>query len=894
MADVMNFLVENLLQLLSENINLIKGLEDEFNNLLEEVQRLKVFLDDASKFQISDNRLWDSLVKEVQKTTHKAEDLTDKFLVQAKLRQEMNITKRIFDGAHHIARTRDIAIQIRQIHEKLKKLREDNKEAFRPNVFVHIPKIRQQVTQGPSLEDDEVVGFDEEAKQVIKRLVEGPQESLDIIPVVGIAGLGKTTLARKIYNDSTLSFEFFSILWVYVGQEYKIKDIYLRILKFFKKSIEDHVNDDVDTLAKVISDMIRKGGRCLIVLDDVWEAEVVDVVKRVFPRNKKGHRIMMTTNDRYLASYANPDPHNLKFLNENESFELLLKRVFGNRNSCPDELAELGQTIARKCEGIPLEIVLIAGILIGRPDRRDWERVEKNVSQYLYKENKDCGVFVEMSYNRLPQEVQTCFLYCGVFPQGFDIPCWKLIRLWIAEGLIKPQESFTLEEIAEFYLNDLVQRNLVILLQKRSDGQIKTCRLHNMLHEFCRKEASNKWLFQQVSSTHDQSIQDPDTCRRLCIQPSTLSDFLSTKPNAEHVRSFYCFSSKQKQTELSRNEIILLHKAFPLIRVLDVESLNFLFSKDFNQLFHLRYIAISGDIKALPPPFGKFWNLQTLILNSSTSEPTLDVKADIWNMLQLRHLHTNIPAKLPSPTTTTGKPSCLQTLSMVAPESLKKDVLAKACNLTKLSIRGEMMGFFEPRGGISNFEELKCLEHLKLLNDVFYMNKTVQLPATFFRLVRTVKKLTFRNTRFAWSDADKLGQLESLEVLKLKENAFIGDTWKPEVGGFSKLRVLWIEKAELETLEASNLNFPILRNLVLVSCDQLNSVPFELAYIPNLQEMKLVSTHKAVKSARDILEHKISQDIKFKCSIYPPEADPRPHRENLDIELARSQRSSDK
>ncbi|KAH0678123.1 hypothetical protein KY284_019208 [Solanum tuberosum] len=234
---------------------------------------------------------------------------------------------------------------------------------------------------GPSLEDDEVVGFDEEAKQVIKRLVEGPQESLDIIPVVGIAGLGKTTLARKIYNDSKLSYEFFSIIWVHVGEEYKIKDIYLRILKFFKRSIEDHVNDDVDTLAKVISDMIRKGGRCLIVLDDVWEAEVVDVVKRVFPRNKMGHRIMMTTHERYLASYANPDPHNLKFLNENESFELLVKRVFGNGNSCPVEFVELGQTIARKCEGIPLEIVLIAGILIGRTDKRDWERVDKNVSE---------------------------------------------------------------------------------------------------------------------------------------------------------------------------------------------------------------------------------------------------------------------------------------------------------------------------------------------------------------------------------------------------------------------------------------------------------------------------------------------------------------------------------
>ncbi|KAH0684469.1 hypothetical protein KY289_022221 [Solanum tuberosum] len=874
MADaVVNFLVENLLQLLSENIDLIKGVDDEFKNLLEEVQRLKAFLEDAAKFH-SESSLWDQLVKDIQKMVHKSEDVIDKFLVQAKLSRDKNKVGRFFD-VPHMAVVRALAAEIKGIHEKVKKLREDNKDSFKPKPILDVPKKGHEVTQGPSLDDDEVVGFDEEAEKVIKRLVEGPAESLNIISVVGMPGLGKTTLARKIYNDSTLSFEFFSILWVYVGREYKIKDIYLRILKHFKNSIDEYLNEDEDRLAKVISGFMSKGGRCLIVLDDVWEKNVIDHVKKVFPENKKGHRIMMTTRDGIVAAYKNAETHNLKFLTAEECFELLVKRVFG-KGSCPDELKEVGKRIAGNCGGVPLVVVVTAGALAGRSNTTEWKVVERNVIQYAFNVNKDCGVFVEMSYDRLSQELQTCLLYSGIFPRGFDIPAWKLIRLWIAEGLIKPQQSSTLEETAELHLNDLVHRNLVILLQKRSDGQIKTCRLHDMLHEFCRTKAADKWLFQEICTTVDNtvpSIQDPDTCRRLCIQPSTLNDFLSTKPSAEHVRSFYCFSSKQKQTDLSPNDIKLIHKAFPLMRVLDVESLKFLFSKDFNNLFHLRYIAISGDFKALPPTFGKFWNLQTLILNTSTSEPTLDVKADIWNMLQLRHLHTSIPAKLPSPTVTTGKPSSLQTLSMVAPESCKKDVLAKVCHLKKLSIRGQMAAFLESRGGISNLEELKCLEHLKLLNDVLYMNKTVQLPAAFFRLVRTVKKLTLANTRFQWSEAEKLAQLESLEVLKLKENAFMGDTWKPEVGGFSKLRVLWIERAELETWEVSNLNYPILRNLILVSCDKLNAVPVELAGIPNFREMKLENTIKAVKSAKDILELKKSQEIIFKLSIFPPESE---------------------
>ncbi|KAH0692113.1 hypothetical protein KY285_019210 [Solanum tuberosum] len=241
--------------------------------------------------------------------------------------------------------------------------------------------------EGPSLDDDEVVGFDEEANKVIKRLVEGPAESLDIIPVVGMPGLGKTTLARKIYNDSTLSFEFFSILWVYVGQEYKIKDIYLRILKYFKKNINEYLNEDEGTLAKVISGFMSKRGRCLIVLDDVWEAEVIDRVKKVFPENKKGHRIMMSTRDGYLAAYANPDPHNLKFLTTEESFELLVKRIFG-KGSCPDELKEVGKRIAGNCGGVPLVVVVIAGALAGRSNTTEWEVVERNVA-HIYNNNQE-------------------------------------------------------------------------------------------------------------------------------------------------------------------------------------------------------------------------------------------------------------------------------------------------------------------------------------------------------------------------------------------------------------------------------------------------------------------------------------------------------------------------
>nr|XP_009788462.1 PREDICTED: putative late blight resistance protein homolog R1B-23 [Nicotiana sylvestris] len=870
MADaVRSFFVENLLQIISENVKLIAGTKGQLELLVEEVKTLNAFLDEAAKTQ-SDNKLWKQFIKDIRITVYKAEDIIDKFLVQAKLHADKNFVKRGFDY-NYAGAVKELGEQVGIVLQKVKKLREDNKQAFQPT------PVSARV---PHLEDAEVVGFDKEAETVIKRLVEGSDE-LEVIPVVGMAGLGKSTLAIKIYNDSKISYEFFSNIWVYVGQNYKLKEVLLSILKSFTKQMNIYQDKNENELCKIICDFVSKGGKCLIVLDDVCNPEVVDSVMKAFPKNKKGHRIMMTTREGRVAKYANENPHNLKFLEHHESFELLEKRVFGNR-SCHRDLVAHGKTIAEKCSGVPLAVVVIAGALRGRTSEGEWQIVEQNVGKYLIDQNNptsNCLKFVEMSYSRLPEDMKACFLYCSAFPQGFEIPAWKLIRLWISEGLIISNlPGSTLENIAEYILNDLVNRNLLIILEKKADGKIKTCRLHDMLHMFCKLKATDESLFQEVGEKPDQvglGIPEQDTCRRLCIQLSILDDFISTRPMTEHTRSFLCFSSKQKKTiELTTGNIRNLHKAFPLIRVLEVERIKFGFSKEFNALFHLRYIAISGDFESIPQAFGKFWNLQTVILNTSTSKGILDINADIWNMLRLRHLHTNVPAKLPSPSSTpTSKHSCLQTLSKVAPESCRKDVLARACNLRKLCIQGQMVSFFETsKGGFSNFGELKCLEHLKLLNDV--LSKDLHLPPTFFGFLRNLKKLTLSKTQFEWSEANRLAQLECLEVLKLKENAFIGTSWESEIGGFSLPKVLWIDRADLKSWKVSNAQFQNLKNLVLKSCVELEAVPIELADVRSLQEMRLENTIKAIKSAKEIelKKQQAPQSSKFKLTIFPPES----------------------
>lgn len=590
----------------------------------------------------------------------------------------------------------------------------------------------------------------------------------------------------------------------------------------------------------------------------------------------------MTTRHRDIALSVNEDPHDLKYLEPDESFELLEKRVFGS-GSCPVELVEYGEAIVKECYGVPLTIVVIAGTLRGRPSEVDWEVVSKNVGKHLIEEDKlqRCVNAVGLSYHHLPQGKKACFLYFGAFPRGFSIPAWKLIRLWIAEGLIMSKLSGNeIEEIAEYYLNDFANRNLVMVEKMRSNGRIKICRVHDMLHEFCVKEATRLSLFKQVCLTSGQdivpSIENSITCRRVSIQSSVPENFISKKTVEEHVRSLLCFSSEKKQFDLSNIDAKFIPKAFPLMRVLDIESLKFRISKEFYHLLHLRYIAISGDFLQLPRLFTSFWNLQTLLLN--TSNDTFDVKADIWNMPRLRHLRTNKPANLLPSTegssSGSSTSSCsLQTLSLVTPESCKASVLSRAGKLKKMSVKGNLMPFLETCKGecFSNFQVLKLLENLTLLNDD-KSSKSFHLPSAFSEYFPNLKKLTLSQTRFDWNEAYRLGQVKNLQVLKLKENAFTRKSWKMEPGGFKKLQVLWIERADFVSWEAANCPFPRLRSLVLISCLNLEALPLELADLHYLQEITLENTSKASESAREIerkkKKHQADQEsVKFKLTI---------------------------
>ncbi|KAL0373742.1 UNVERIFIED_CONTAM: putative disease resistance RPP13-like protein 3 [Sesamum radiatum] len=675
-------------------------------------------------------------------------------------------------------------------------------------------------------------------------------------------GLGKTTLAMRICRDPFITYQFPIIIWVYVSEEYNKKDIFLTILKKFTQ--QDMSAKSVEELAQQVKKYLLTG-KFLIVMDDVWTVDAWNQIEDALPKSNRQCKILITSRDQNVAQHANHDrlPHRLRFLNREECWELLQLEVFGKIGVCPPELENTGKHIADQCRGLPLAIVVIGGILVDKlssivDTKMEWKKVSDDVQTYMSNNDGRMENIISLSYDKLPYELRDCFLYLGMFPEDYEIPAWKLILLWIAEGFIRQKPGKSLEDVAEENLKELVNRNLVMVDKMKPEGEIKTCRVHDVIREFCKHEAAfnNQNLFQEIRMSKDgvfePNISQLQKFRRICVH-SYVVDFFLKKPKGPELRSFGCFSNSD--ISLESEYIKLVMDTFSLVRVFDANPIRFKkFPTKIRQLIHLRYIALSGDdFNFLPEGISMLWNLQTIIIN--TSSPTFDVKADISKMMQLRHLKTKAAIIL----TKKGKGQAgenLQTLTRLSPQCCTKQVFDKAPNLKTLGIHGQLVGLSDNK----NLANMGRLEKLKLVNDAFPRvaseNPLQGLPQPDW-FPPNLRILTLSSTFQDWKHMSVLGMLNALEVLKLKDNAFMGKCWEVNAGGFNSLEYMYIARTNLQlwTFSGKDDHFPKLRCLVLKNCEKLHEVPTSLVEKLQILDMERVTKH-AVTCARKIEQEK--------------------------------------
>ncbi|KAL0318893.1 UNVERIFIED_CONTAM: putative disease resistance RPP13-like protein 3 [Sesamum angustifolium] len=481
---------------------------------------------------------------------------------------------------------------------------------------------------------------------------------------------------------------------------------------------------------------------------------------------------------------------------------------------------------------------------------------------------------VSLSYLALPCNLKPCFLYLGMFPEDFEIPVERLILLWIAEGFIQKKPRISLEETAMEYLEDLIARNLITIDKVSATGRIKTCRVHDFILDFCRDKTS-KYLCYRIREKDEKiygaSVSKLQRIRRVSISSKFVIRFLSSQPDGPHVRSF--LHSSREEIILLPENVSAIPDAFKLLRVLDVRAITFTrFPFYLTQLVHLRYIALSSDFKVLPEAISKLWNIQTIIV--FTSSRILEIKADILKMIYLRHLETNASIILRKKGES-GNGESIQVLANLSPESCTGDLFGRTNNLKKLGIRGRLTILLDDMSGSSpfdNLEKLHQLENLKLLNDVHIHPDEAKLPCLPppNKFPPQLISLTLSYTLLEWEQMSVLGMLDHLRVLKLKNSAFQGERWEAVDGGFRQLEVFQIQYTDLVVWKASRHHFPKLQHLKLRNCEELEALPFGLAKISSLQVIDLYRTTKSATASARKIQNKIeSRGGRLKLSIFP-------------------------
>ncbi|KAL2515475.1 Disease resistance RPP8-like protein 3 [Forsythia ovata] len=298
----------------------------------------------------------------------------------------------------------------------------------------------------------------------IKKLLTKSHSKLEVVSIFGIGGIGKTTLARIIYNDSLIASDFDIRVWVTVSQEYREQEVLKGLLNSLRGLNHELGEESIEKLAENVF-KILKDKRYLIIIDDVWEIEPWNRVKSLFPDINNRSRIILTTRQPREAELASRlcDPYHMRSLADEDGWKLLRGRVFGEER-CPPQLDDIGKMILHHCKGLPLSVVLIGGLLY-KSERTVsyWHYVLSNIRSEIT--DRDYGILDSVSfiYSQLPHHLRACILYMGVLPEDYEFRRSKLTKLWVANRFIKPDRSKSLEEVAEEYLKDLVDRNLILV-----------------------------------------------------------------------------------------------------------------------------------------------------------------------------------------------------------------------------------------------------------------------------------------------------------------------------------------------------------------------------------------------------------------------------------------------
>ncbi|XP_024033833.1 disease resistance protein RPM1 [Citrus clementina] len=895
---VVNFALETLGPLLVEEIRLWGGVRKEVQSIKSELESLRSFLKDADARAAVEElegggeesvRTW---VKQLRDEAYRIEDVIDEYtLMVAKLPPGsglVGVLHRISRFIKKLKLRRGVATEIQDIKSALADIKgRGERYRFRSidepsssgtrNVIPHDSRVGSFF-----VEDDEVVGIESIKDKLIDLMVNGRSER-SVVAVVGEGGLGKTTLAGKLFNNEGLKTHFSSRAWVTVGKEYNKNDLLRTVIKEFHSfsgqptPVEIHKMEEMELITTLRGHL--KDKNYVVVFDDVWKIDFLGDVEHALLDNKKSSRIIVTTRHMNVAKFCKSSSpvqvHELETLHPNEAWKLFCRKVFGpsSGGSCPSELRELSQDILAKCGGLPLAIVAVGGLLSTKNRVvSEWKKLFDRLGLMLGSDPhlKDCNRVLSEGYYDLPHHLKSCLLYFGLFSESCKINCARLIRLWIAEGFVQYSKRPTSEQVAEEYLNELVDRSLVQVSERDISGRARICQVHDLMHEIIISK-TEEFGFGRVLNGED--LSRCSKTRRITMQRS-IDDGALVSIKDSKVRSVFLFNIDKLPDSFMNASIA----NFKLMKVLDLEDAPIVYLPEgVGNLLNLHYLSLRNTkVEIIPKSIGNLLSLETLNMKNTLVR---ELPVEIRNLKRLRYLMVyqynytagfavagEAAAKLHEGF---GSLTNLQKLCIIEADSevgmavgwaLKE--LMKLRQLRKLSIRPQNGNGKDLCGLIANLKNLESLTvEMTSKEEILDLLSLSSPPQYLQRLYLTGNMKKLPDWIFKLKNLIRLGlelsglAEEPIRVLQASPNlleilltgTYDYELFHFEAGWFPKLQklLLW-DFIAVKSVIIEKGAVPDIRELRIGPCPLLMEIPIGIEHLKNLKLLKFAGMVKQV------------------------------------------------
>ncbi|KAL3370230.1 hypothetical protein AABB24_007324 [Solanum stoloniferum] len=802
MADALvSFAVQKLGDFLIQQVYLRLSLREDVQWLRNELLFMQSFLNDAEQKQSGDQRV-ERWVFEINSIANDSVAILETYS---------------FEAGKRASRLKACACICRKekkfynVSKEIQSLKQRIKDISRKRETYGITNFNSNAGEGPSNQvttlrrttsyvDDHdyiFVGLKEVVQTLLVELLKAePRRS--VLSIYGMGGLGKTTLAEKLYNSPDTVSSFPARAWICVSQEFKKMDLLRNIIK----SIQGRTKETLDLLERMterdleihLRDLLKER-KYLVVVDDVWQREAWESLKRAFPDSKNGSRVIITTRKEEVAERADNRGfvHKLRFLSQEESWDLFCRKLLDVQAMDP-HMEILALVMVDKCRGLPLAIVVLSGLLSHKKGLNEWKKVKDHLWKNI-KHDKSIEIsnILSLSYNDLSTALKQCFLYFGIFPDDQLLGADNIIRLWMAEGFI-PRGEERMEDVAEGFLNELIRRSLVQAVDTFWE-KVTECRVHDLLHELAIEKALELNFF-DIYDPRSHSISS------LCIRHVIHSE--GERSVFQHLYVLY----------------------------LDMHVGNVSIVPDaIGSLYHLKLLRLRG-IHDLPSSIGNLKNLQTLVVDAGGY--TCQLPRETADLINLRHLVARYYSK---PLVHISKLTSLQVLEGVSCDQWKDVDPIDLVNLRELS-----MFDISKTYSLNNISSLKNLSTLELfcrggqlfpslefvnccekLQKLWLEGVMEKLPDLF---PNSITMIALFYSGLTEDPMPILGMVPNLRNLILDEAAYEGKEILCSDNSFSQLQFLILGDLEkLETWHLATSAMPLIKGLGIHDCPNLKGIP---------------------------------------------------------------------